>query len=262
MELAKPYIVDWLKEYCEASKLDGFVVGVSGGIDSAVTSILCAETGLKTILLNMPILQEDDEYILAKKHIEDLCSRYSNVSSHEIDLTSVFNEFERKLPFDGNKNLLPMANSRSRLRMCGLYAVAQTENSLVVGTGNKVEDFGIGFYTKYGDGGVDISPIADLTKTEVYKLAEYLDVLKEIRQAEPTDGLWRDQRKDEDQIGATYVELEWAMSFSGNQDDLSDRESKVLEIYRRLHKMNSHKMQPIPVCKIPNNLRASIKSTV
>jgi NAD+ synthase len=160
------------------------------------------------------------------------------------------------MPFSIEANQLSMANSRARLRMMTLYAVGQTNGLLVVGTGNKVEDFGIGFYTKYGDGGVDISPIADLNKTEVYKLAEYLNVLKEIRQAEPTDGLWSDQRKDEDQIGATYVELEWAMSFSGSQDDLSDRETKVLEIYKRLHEMNSHKMQPIPVCKIPNNLRA------
>lgn len=256
MDSIKSHIVDWLQSYCEDSKLNGFIVGVSGGIDSAVTSVLCAETNKKVILLNMPIRQNSVEFSLAQKHIENLKQRYSNVESNEIDLTVVFESFEREMPFSIETNQLSMANSRARLRMMAIYAVGQAHGLLVVGTGNKVEDFGIGFYTKYGDGGVDLSPIADLTKTEVFAMGERLNVIEEIQNAAPTDGLWGDGRKDEDQIGASYAELEWAMDFSGNQDGLSDRETKVIEIYKRLHEMNSHKMQPIPVCKIPNNLRA------
>jgi len=256
LDSIKSHIIDWLQSYCEDSKLNGFIVGVSGGIDSALTSILCAETNKKVILLNMPIRQNSTEFSLAQKHIENLKKRYTNVESNEIDLTEVFESFEREMPFSIETNQLSMANSRARLRMMALYAVGQAHGLLVAGTGNKVEDFGIGFYTKYGDGGVDLSPIADLTKSEVFALARTLNVIEDIQNAAPTDGLWGDGRKDEDQIGATYVELEWAMSFSGSQDDLSDRETKVLEIYKRLHEINGHKMQPIPVCKIPNNLRA------
>jgi NAD+ synthase len=255
LDLVSSHIVDWLKSYCDSSKLNGFVVGVSGGIDSAVTSILCAQTGKRVVLLNMPIRQHDSEYKLAQLHISDLKNRYPNVDSHELDLSTAFLSFEQMMPFDIEVNGLSMANSRARMRMMTLYAVGQANNLLVAGTGNKVEDFGIGFYTKYGDGGVDLSPIADLTKTEVYYLADSLNVIDGIQKAQPTDGLWGDGRKDEDQIGATYVELEWAMSFNGNESDLNFREKEVLKIFNRLHRVNKHKMIPIPVCKIPDNLR-------
>lgn len=256
MEKVSKHIVDWLRSYCESANLSGFVVGVSGGIDSAVTSTLCAKTQLRVILLNMPIRQNSAEYSLAKAHIKDLKSRYSNVESHDIDLTDSFESFENNMPFPIDSNQLSMANSRARLRMMTLYAVGQAHGLLVAGTGNKVEDFGIGFYTKYGDGGVDISPIADLTKTEVYSLAAYLNVIDGIQNAQPTDGLWSDGRKDEEQIGATYAELEWAMTFTGDILSLSSREEEVLDIYNRLHRINKHKMIPIPVCKIPDNLKS------
>jgi NAD+ synthase len=255
LEKVSKHIVDWLNSYCEGSGLNGFVVGVSGGIDSAVTSILCAETDKKVVLLNMPIRQRSAEFLLAKKHIEDLTDRYPNVESHELELTEVFESFEKSMPFPIDSNQLSLANSRARLRMMTLYAVGQAHGLLVAGTGNKIEDFGIGFYTKYGDGGVDLSPIADLTKTEVFALAANLNVIEEIQQAAPTDGLWGDGRKDEDQIGASYAELEWAMSFSGEMNDLTKRQIEVINIYNRLHKINQHKMLPIPVCKIPDNLK-------
>lgn len=255
MERVSRHIVDWLKSYCEQSNLNGFVIGVSGGIDSAVTSILCAETGKRVVLLNMPIRQQSAEFLLAKKHIEDLTDRYPNVESHELELTEVFESFEKSMPFPIESNQLSLANSRARLRMMTLYAVGQAHGLLVAGTGNKIEDFGIGFYTKYGDGGVDLSPIADLTKTEVFALAATLNVIEKIQQAAPTDGLWGDGRKDEDQIGASYAELEWAMGFSGEKNDLTKRQIEVLNIYNRLHKINQHKMLPIPVCKIPDNLK-------
>jgi NAD+ synthase len=256
LDLVSSHIVDWLKSYCDSSNLNGFVVGISGGIDSAVTSILCAQTGKRVVLLNMPIRQHEAEYKLAQLHISDLKNRYPNVDSHELDLSKVFSSFENVMPFSIDSNLLSMANSRARLRMMALYAVGQANGLLVTGTGNKVEDFGIGFYTKYGDGGVDLSPIADLTKTEVYRLAESLKVIPGIQKAHPTDGLWGDGRKDEDQIGATYLELEWAMSFEGKESELNSREKEVLNIFSRLHKINKHKMIPIPVCKIPDNLRS------
>jgi len=255
LERVSRHIVDWLKSYCERSKLNGFVIGVSGGIDSAVTSILCAETGKRVVLLNMPIRQRSTEFLLAKNHIKDLTNRYPNVEAHELELTEVFESFEKNMPFPIESNQLSLANSRARLRMMTLYAVGQAHGLLVAGTGNKVEDFGIGFYTKYGDGGVDLSPIADLTKTEVFALAATLNVIEEIQQAAPTDGLWGDGRKDEDQIGASYAELEWAMGFSGEKNDLAKRQIEVLNIYNRLHKINQHKMLPIPVCKIPDNLK-------
>ena len=255
MEKVSKHIVDWLSSYCESTNLSGFVVGVSGGIDSAVTSTLCAETEMRVILLNMPIRQRSAEFLLAKKHIEDLIDRYPNVESHELELTEVFESFEKSMPFPIESNQLSLANSRARLRMMTLYAVGQAHGLLVAGTGNKIEDFGIGFYTKYGDGGVDLSPIADLTKTEVFALAATLNVIEKIQQAAPTDGLWGDGRKDEDQIGASYAELEWAMGFSGEKNDLTKRQIEVLNIYNRLHKINQHKMLPIPVCKIPDNLK-------
>lgn len=255
MEKVKAHIVSWLKSYCEKSNTEGFIVGVSGGIDSAVTSTLCAETNQKVILLNMPIRQSAGEFDRAEQHITDLKIRYSNVSSHELNLSHIFESFEDVMPFDIESNGLSLANSRARLRMMTLYAVGQANNLLVAGTGNKVEDFGIGFFTKYGDGGVDLSPIADLNKTEVFALAKTLDVIEEIQNAAPTDGLWGDGRRDEDQIGATYAELEWAMDFVGNDADLDQRQRKVLSIYRGFNSANKHKMEPIPVCQISEDLK-------
>lgn len=249
------YIVDWLKTYSDNSKTAGYVVGISGGIDSALTSTLCALTGKKTILLNLPIRQTSAEYNRAKEHIEQLSNRFRNVSSLEINLTDTFEQLERSLPEETVHHQLAMANSRSRLRMTTLYAIAQTQNCLVAGTGNKIEDFGVGFYTKYGDGGVDVSPIADLMKTEVFELAKHLKVVDSIQVAKPTDGLWEDGRSDEDQLGATYPELEWAMDFKGDEKSVSSREKEVLAIYRKLHLTNKHKMDPIPVCEIPNEWR-------
>lgn len=245
------HIVSWLKEYNNKANTSGFIIGISGGVDSALTSTLCALTGEKTILLSMPIRQTELEFNRANNHIKDLESRFSNVSSHHIDLSSTFTDFESKMPFDIEAEHLSMANSRARLRMTTLYAIGQSYKCLVAGTGNKIEDFGIGFFTKYGDGGVDLSPIADLTKTEVWALARELNVIEEIITAKPTDGLWEDERSDEDQIGATYPELEWAMGFNGNESVLNEREKDVLSIYRKMNKINQHKMQAIPVCNIP-----------
>jgi len=247
------YIVTWLKEYALNARMDGFVIGISGGIDSAVTSELCAMTGLQVIAINLPIRQSSQEYNLANKHLVYLNSKYKNSKELEINLSDVFSQFEKTMPSDCKNNSLSMANSRSRLRMTTLYAVAQTNNCLVAGTGNKVEDFGIGFYTKYGDGGVDLSPIADLTKTQVWAVGKYLGILPEILDAKPTDGLWGDGRSDEDQIGASYLELEWAMEFDGEETTLSDRQKQVLEIYRTFNRINQHKMLPIPVCLIPKD---------
>lgn len=252
-QLVSKHIQTWLLDYLSSSKQSGFVVGISGGIDSAITSKLCALTGKKTILVTLPIRQTSTEFDRAIEHMEQLKKLHSNVSSIEINLSDTFSTFESCVPFDIEQNHLAMANSRSRLRMTALYAVAQANQSLVVGTGNKIEDFGIGFFTKYGDGGVDISPIADLTKTQVFKMARYLDIVEVIQKAKPTDGLFDDGRSDEDQIGASYPELEWAMNFKGEQDKLSKRQLRVLTIYKRLNSINQHKILPIPVCKIPNS---------
>ncbi len=250
------HIVSWLNEYALNAHMDGFVVGISGGIDSAVTSELCAMTGLKVIAINLPIHQSTQEYNLANKHLVYLNSKYKNSKELEINLSDLFSQFEKTMPSDCKNNSLSMANSRSRLRMTTLYAVAQTNNCLVAGTGNKIEDFGIGFYTKYGDGGVDLSPIADLSKSQVWAVGKHVGILPEILEAKPTDGLWGDGRSDEDQIGASYPELEWAMEFNGEETTLSDRQKQVLEIYRTFNRINQHKMLPIPVCKIPNDLIA------
>ena len=250
------HIVNWLFDYSKKSGLNGFVVGVSGGIDSAVTSTLCAKTGLNTIVLNMPIHQKSNQFDRSNEHINWLKNNFENISSHEINLTDVYDSFSNALP-KANQDELSMANLRSRIRMSNLYVFASNKKYLVAGTGNKVEDFGVGFYTKYGDGGVDISPIADLLKSEVFKIADHLGIVSSIQKAKPTDGLWDDDRSDEDQLGATYDELEWAMNYLevNSQDSLSERQKKVLEIYSGHHQTNHHKMNPIPVCEIPKSLR-------
>lgn len=245
------HIIKWLKEYCDNSKMAGFIIGISGGVDSALTSTLCALTGKKVILLSMPIRQTKSEFERANNHIKDLKLKFENVESIEIDLSLSFSEIEKTFPKEVLNNKLAMANSRSRLRMLTLYAVGQSNNCLVTGTGNKIEDFGVGFYTKYGDGGVDISPIADLTKTQVWTLSKYLNIIPEIVSAKPTDGLFEDGRSDEDQMGATYPELEWAMEFKGDITKLEERQKTVLTIFKRLNSINQHKMNPIPVCNIP-----------
>ena len=254
------HIVGWLKDYAERSGAAGFVVGVSGGIDSAVTSALAARTGFPVIGLEMPIHQQRSQQSRARAHLESLARRFDNVRSESIDLSDAFDRLVDALPVTGESGLraLALANSRARLRMTALYYVAAAHRFLVTGTGNKIEDFGVGFFTKYGDGGVDVSPIADLVKTEVYRLGAALDVSPEIMRAAPTDGLWGDHRSDEDQLGASYEELERAMAHveSGAPErDVSAREAEVLAIYRRLHEANRHKMTPIPVCSIPDRLR-------
>ena len=251
----KRHIANWLTNFCDQAGSKGFVIGISGGIDSAVTSTLCALTHRKVVLVNMPIRQSENEYNRAIEHIKDLQVKFPNVLAHEVQLSGVFSEFESVLPQETALNQLAMANTRARIRMTTLYAIAQSENCLVVGTGNKIEDFGIGFFTKYGDGGVDLSPIADLMKSQVYSLGKELGVVSSIQHAAPTDGLWGDNRTDEDQIGATYAELEWAMEFNGEIETLNDRQKMVIELYHRLNRINKHKMVPIPVCIIPDELK-------
>jgi len=251
------HIVNWLNSYLEKSGMNGFVVGVSGGIDSALTSTLCARTGKPTLCLEMPIRQEENQFSRAQEHITWLESKYPNVQHHSLSLNELFDSFQELLPPATNEanKFLSLANTRARLRMTTLYYFAALELYLVAGTGNKVEDFGVGFYTKYGDGGVDLSPIADLMKSEVFLLAESLKIVKSIQNAPPTDGLWGDDRTDEDQMGATYDELEWAMkNVDGNLKDNSSRQNEVLAIYKKLNGQNLHKMEPIPVCEIPKNL--------
>lgn len=245
------HIAEWLKNYADDSNQKGYIIGISGGIDSALTSTLCALTGLDVMIVSLPLRQKNDEYIRAHNHIAYLTNTYNNVKSLDIDLTNTFNHLKSSLPISTVENKLAMANTRARLRMTTLYALGQANGLLVAGTGNKIEDFGVGFFTKYGDGGVDVSPIADLTKTQVRVLAKELKILQEILDAAPTDGLWDEDRTDEIQMGATYPELEWAMEFNGDITTLTTREKEVLEIYKRLHKINQHKMIPIPVCVIP-----------
>ena len=244
MEVSKKvvFIKDWILNYTNSMpmKADSLVIGISGGIDSSVTSTLCAMTEKKTIILTMPIKQIKSQHDLSLKLEKWLKNKFKNVESYTIELDEVFKSFQLKLSDFGSEHGL--ANSRARIRMTTLYQVAAANNGIVVGTGNKVEDFGVGFYTKYGDGGVDISPIADCTKTEVWELGKELGILKEIIQAQPTDGLWDDGRTDVGQLGLTYQELEDAMINSN-----SPHRSKYLE----KRKLNLHKMEPIPVCKIP-----------
>jgi NAD+ synthase len=250
------HIVTQLNTYCDKAGLKGFVVGVSGGIDSAVSSTLSAKTGKPVIVLNMPILQAKNQDSLSSRHITWLEDNFPNVEGSRIDLTDAFKTLGSTLPSDIQDDL-SMANTRSRLRMLTLYTYATHHRFLVVGTGNKVEDFGVGFFTKYGDGGVDISPIADLLKSEVFLLGRALGIVEDIIKAPPTDGLWEDNRTDESQIGATYAELEWAMAADagGNTENLTQRQKEVLSIYRRFNTQNRHKMEPIPVIKIPDKLR-------
>jgi len=254
------YIVNWLREYAQNAKVNGFVVGISGGIDSAVTSTLCAQTGFKTLCIEMPIHQAESHVTRAREHIAMLKQRFPNVDSAIADLTPVFDDFQKAVPTskDDAKLQLALANSRARLRMTTLYYFAGIEGLLVAGTGNKVEDFGVGFFTKYGDGGVDLSPIADLMKSDVRALADYLDVPESIRQAAPTDGLFGDDRSDETQLGATYDELEWAMlqkEQGKTAADFEGREKIAFEIYENRNRANAHKMNPIPICIIPESLK-------
>lgn len=251
------HIENWLKNYAARAGSKGFVVGISGGIDSAVTAALCARTGLPTLLLELPIHQSQSQVSRGLRHILFLKENLPNVTHEEVNLSDTFDALKSSLPVpaDESNREIALVNVRARLRMTTLYYFAGLESKLVVGTGNKVEDFGIGFFTKYGDGGVDISPLADLNKTEVYELGRALQVNDAIMTAPPTDGLWGDDRTDEDQIGASYPELEWAMEFSGDEDELSSRQHDILNIYRRMHRANQHKMNPIPVCEIPVELK-------
>jgi len=252
-------IIQWLKAYSKKSKTDGFVIGISGGIDSALTSTLCASTGLPTICIDMPIMQNKNEVNRASSHIKWLQKKFNNVIHKSVNLNDVFNSFKNTVEQNNDKNnFLSLANSRSRLRMTTLYYFAGINRCLVAGTGNKVEDFGIGFYTKYGDGGVDISPIADLNKTDVFEISKILGVLDEIIKAKPTDGLWDDGRTDEDQIGATYKELEWAMQQKDLNKKLIDfkgREKEVFQILQKFNKQNLHKMNAIPIYRVPEILK-------
>lgn len=254
------HIVKWLKDYVKDAGMKGFVIGVSGGIDSAVTSTLCAMTGFPLLCLEMPIHQAESQVSRAMNHIKWLQTKFNAVTMTEVNLTPVFDCLIDALPNVENEEdrFMSLANTRARLRMTSLYYFAALDKLLVAGTGNKVEDFGIGFYTKYGDGGVDVSPIADLLKTEVYAIAKYLNINKEIIDAPPTDGLWGDDRTDEDQIGASYPELEWAMAMDDKgktESDFHGREKDVFKIYKRFNTSNKHKMVPIPICEIPNNLK-------
>ncbi len=256
------HITDWLRTYCEQNGQKGFVVGVSGGIDSAVTSALCARTDLPTLCVEIPIYQAFSQVERAQEHIAALRGSHPNVSIEVVQLTPVFDSLIAALPSHPDKLAtdLALANTRARLRMATLYYFAGLHRYVVAGTGNKVEDFGVGFFTKYGDGGVDLSPIADLMKTEVYEVAAALGIVDSIMKAKPTDGLFGDDRSDEDQIGASYPELEWAMEFrhgggDANKAELNARQLHVLGIFDQRRAANHHKMVPIPVCNIPPHVR-------
>lgn len=242
-------ISEWIKTYCQTNNLTSLIIGISGGIDSALVSTLCAETGLPTYVISLPIKQQENQLCRARNHANWLKLKYNNVQFIEIDLTNIFNLFKQTIPQIYQTDL-SLANTRSRLRMVTLYQYAGSLKGIVVGTGNKIEDFGVGFFTKYGDGGVDISPIADLTKTEVRKLAKEFNINEEIIIAPPTDGLWDQDRTDEDQLGASYEELEWAMLNIGvDTVFMTERQKTVLEIYKKFNFQNKHKMIAIPVFK-------------
>jgi NAD+ synthase len=255
-EKVNQHIVNWIKTYAENAKVKGFVIGISGGIDSALTSTLCAQTGLPTLCVEMPIHQAQSHVDRANEHISQLKTRFSNVWNDRVDLTPTFEAFKNSAPKSENEAQynLTLANTRARLRMTTLYYLGGLNGYLVAGTGNKVEDFGVGFFTKYGDGGVDVSPIADLVKSQVRALATYLQVPESILKAKPTDGLFGDDRSDEDQLGASYDELEWAMNeieLRNSDINYSERQKEVMKIYLRLNKINQHKILPIPVCTLP-----------
>ena len=242
-------ITDWIKNYAQQAGMKSLVVGISGGIDSAVVSALCARTGLHTVAVTMPIRQRPDLHDLSMRQGAWLCNKFDNVRHEIVDLTTTFDEFERRL--STYPNLLGFANSRSRLRMVTLYQIAQSVQGIVVGTGNKVEDFGVGFYTKYGDGGVDISPIADCYKTEVWQMGRELGVLQDIIDAAPTDGLWDDGRTDQDQLGGlSYADLELAMKQDNHELPIANtvEHDRVIQ-YRKIRSRSLHKMNPIPVFK-------------
>tara|TARA_A100001011_G_scaffold295206_1_gene307491 strand:- start:441 stop:1181 length:741 start_codon:yes stop_codon:yes gene_type:complete len=239
-------ISNWLKEYLISSNLESFVIGVSGGIDSAVASTLCAMTGIKTYILIMPIHQKLDETNRGIEHYKWLKDRYNNVEKVQIELTEAYNEIKNAIP-DSFHSKLSLANTRARIRMTTLYAIAGSSKGIVVGTGNKVEDFGVGFFTKYGDGGVDISPIADLMKSDVFNLGKKMGIINSILSASPTDGLWDDGRTDEDQLGVSYDELEWAMD---NNNPSNKYEERILSTYKKHRKSNLHKMKRIPIFKV------------
>ena len=257
-EKVAKHIINWLKDYAINAKVNGFVVGVSGGIDSAVTSTLCAETGLDLLCIEMPIHQAKSHVTRAQEHIEQLKKRYKNVTGTRVGLTPVFEEFKTEISLKGKQQIVDMAlaNTRARLRMTTLYYHAGLLGLLVAGTGKKVEDFGVGFYTKYGDGGVDLSPIGDLLKSQVYQLGNFLQISDAIMIAAPSDGLFGDTRSDEDQIGANYDELEWAMQMDSQGktiDAFDGRQKEVFNIYKRYNTANKHKMHPIPICQLPND---------
>ncbi len=254
------HIVNWLKEYATNANINGFVLGISGGVDSAVVSALCARTGLRTLCVEMPIHQPINQVNRAQQHISFLKDQFANVTNIMVDLTPVFEQFKNTVPQaqESSALQLSLANTRARLRMTTLYYFAGLHGYLVAGTGNKIEDFGVGFFTKYGDGGVDLSPIADLLKSEVYELAKFMNINSEIINAEPTDGLFEDSPSDEEQIGASYEELEWAMMMvekGASKEKFSGRQEEVFRIYKRLNMVNKHKVDPIPVCKIPVHLK-------
>lgn len=253
-------IVSWLKDYAVKANVKGYVVGVSGGVDSAVVSTLCAMTGLKTLLLEMPIRQNPEEVDRAWEHMEHLKKYFANVEAISVNLTPAFEELYETFDVKDEEfpaEKLAFANTRSRLRMLTLYYYGQINSLLVCGTGNKVEDFGVGFFTKYGDGGVDVSPIADLYKTEVYALAKSLNLVDSIQNSIPADGLWDEARTDEQQIGATYPELEKIQKEWGKktESDYSGRDLEVFTIFKRMNRAAQHKIQPIPVCDIPEDWR-------
>ena len=243
-------IQNWITNYVNNHNIKTLVIGVSGGIDSAVVSTLCAKTGIPTIAVGMPLNSKPENTRLSNLQLDFLSKL--NVKTFEYDLTKTFNSFEGLMSEFFNSDL-SIANSKSRMRMMTLYHIATTVKGIVVGTGNKVEDFGVGFYTKYGDGGVDISPIADIYKTEVRELGRYLGVPQEIINATPTDGLWNDDRNDEEQIGATYEELEWVMEYGIDKQSYTDKEIRVLQIYQNFNEKNKHKMVPIPIFDLKEN---------
>ena len=251
LNLIKNNITTWIKSYCENNLIESLIVGVSGGIDSSLVSFLCANTGIETYTVLLPLHQNEEQTKRGEDHIEWLQSNFNNVKRIKIDLSNIFDFFKLTIPTELH-NDLSFANSKSRIRMTTLYHIAQSKNGIVVGTGNKVEDFGIGFFTKYGDGGVDLSPIADLYKSEVYEISKKIGISQNIINAIPTDGLWDDGRDDENQIGVSYDELEWCMEYEifEKSEILNKKEKNILSIYKNLKNKNNHKMVVIPIFKI------------